>query len=67
MPKRQPYLKFKGFLVENNIQQKEVAKILNISNSALNKKINGTGSDFTVQEAKEICQALNTDSRIFFA
>lgn len=67
MTKRQPYLKFKGFLAENNIQQKEVAKILNISNSALNKKINGTGGDFTVQEAKKICQVLNTDSRIFFA
>ena len=67
MTKKQPYLKFKGFLVENNIQQKEVAKILNISNSTLNKKINGTGSDFTIQEAKKICQTLNTNSEIFFA
>lgn len=50
--RREPYTKFKGFLVENNIKQSEVAKLLNKSNSALNQNINGTGGDFSITELK---------------
>lgn len=50
--RREPYTKFKAFLVENNIKQSEVAKLLNKSNSALNQNINGTGGDFSVVELK---------------
>ena len=50
--RREPYTKFKGFLVENNIKQSEVAKLLKKSNSALNQNINGTGGDFSISELK---------------
>lgn len=50
--RREPYTKFKGFLVENNIKQSEVAKLLNKSKSALNQNINGTGGDFSIAELK---------------
>lgn len=50
--KREPYAKFKSFLVENNIKQGEVAKLLKKSNSALNQNINGTGGDFSIAELK---------------
>lgn len=60
------YSKFKGYLAENNIQQKDIAALIRISPSALSKKINGRGGDFTVQEAKIICKKLNTGAEIFF-
>lgn len=66
MCKKEAYSKLKGFLAENNIQQKKIAKIIDISQSALSKKINGKGGDFTIQEAKKICKALNTGADIFF-
>lgn len=50
--RREPYTKFKAFLVENNIRQAEVAKLLNKSKSALNQNINGTGGDFSISELK---------------
>ncbi len=50
--RREPYLKFKGFLIENCIKQSEVAELLNKSNSALNQNLNGTGGDFSVAELR---------------
>ncbi|GEP63123.1 transcriptional regulator [Clostridium beijerinckii] len=45
------YSKLKGLMVEKDITQQELAKILEISVSTLNFKINGR-SDFSVKEAK---------------
>ena len=66
MLQRATYNKFKGFLVENGIQQKEVAKLLNISVPTFNKKLNGTGSDFSIQVVKKICSTYNIKAEIFF-
>lgn len=66
MLQRATYNKFKGFLVENGIQQKEVAKLLNISVPTFNKKLNGTGSDFSIQDVKKICSRYNIKAEIFF-
>lgn len=52
--RRSPYTKFKVFLVENNIKQSEVAKLLNKSNSALNQNLNGTGGDFSAEELRTL-------------
>lgn len=52
--RRAPYTKFKVFLVENNIKQSEVAKLLNKSNSALNQNLNGTGGDFSAEELRTL-------------
>ena len=63
---RQAYSKLKGVLVEKGIKQKQVAKLLGLSVPSLNKRINGTGSDFTITEARKICIEYNIESDIFF-
>lgn len=63
---KQRYSKFKGYLVENNIHQKEIAKIINVSQATFSKRINGRGGDFTVQDLKQICTYLNIKAEIFF-
>ncbi len=64
--KREPYYKFKGYLAENNIQQKEVAKLINISQATLSKRLNGKGGDFSIQDLKKICTSLKINAEIFF-
>lgn len=63
---REPYYKFKGYLAEKNIQQKDVAKIINISPATLSKRLNGKGGDFTIQDLKKICTELKINAEIFF-
>ena len=63
---REPYFKFKGYLAENNIQQKEIANIINISQATLSKRLNAKGGDFTIQDLKKICDKLNVNAEIFF-
>ncbi|MBU3145762.1 MULTISPECIES: helix-turn-helix domain-containing protein [unclassified Clostridium] len=64
--KRESYFKFKGYLAENSIQQKEIAHIINISQATLSKRLNGKGGDFTIQDLKKICKTLNVKAEIFF-
>ena len=52
------YNKLKGLMTENHITQEKLAKILEISITTLNFKINGK-SDFTVTEAKIISNLLD--------
>ena len=62
---KQPYWKLKGFLAENNIKQKQVAELLGISVPAFNKRLNGTGADFSIREARKICTTFNANVEIF--
>lgn len=48
MENRKPYLKLKGYLVENQIKFQDVAKVLNITDTTFNKKINRNGQDFNL-------------------
>ncbi|MFS0783597.1 helix-turn-helix domain-containing protein [Bacillus sp. 1P06AnD] len=61
-----PYRKFKAFLVEQGIEQREVAKLLEKSVSALNQNLNGTGGDFSLTEVRKICCAYNISSDAYF-
>lgn len=61
-----PYAKFKAFLVENNINQREVAELLGKSVSAFNQNINGTGGDFSIAELRVICEKYNLSSDDYF-
>lgn len=63
---REPYYKFKGYLAENNIQQKEIAEMLDISQASFSKKLNGKSGDFTIQDLKKICTNLKIKAEIFF-
>lgn len=66
LSQREPYYKFKGYLAENNIQQKEVAKLLDISQATLSKRLNGKGGDFSIQDLKKICLNFKIKAEIFF-
>ena len=57
--RRKPYYKFKSFLVEHDIKQQELAKLLNKSKSAINQNLNGTGGDFSISELKVLKEAYN--------
>jgi DNA-binding Xre family transcriptional regulator len=66
LDRREPYYKFKGYLAEKNIQQKDIARIINISEATLSKRLNGKGGDFTIQDLKKICKTLDVKAEIFF-
>lgn len=59
------YCKLKGLMTEKNITQVQLAKLLGISVSTLNQKLNGK-SDFTIQEAKKISEILNKEVDVIF-
>ena len=61
-----PYYKFKAFLVQNNIKQKEVAKMLGITNSTLSTKLNRNGTDFTIKQIRTLCKEFNISADEFF-
>lgn len=61
-----PYYKFKAFLTEKGITQKELANLLGKSVSALNQNINGTGGDFSAKEIRLICSNYKISSDYFF-
>ena len=63
---RQPFYKFKGYLAENGIKQKELASLLEISEVSLSQKINRSGSTFTLDEVKKICEAYDISADDFF-
>lgn len=59
-------LKFKGWLAENGIKQKEIAELLGIDISNANEKINGK-QEFTVPQIRLICQKYNVSADIFLS
>lgn len=64
--RHQPYRKIKAFLVENNISQKQLGTLINKSQSAVNQKLNGTGGDFTLHEARLLSQHFGIPRTYFF-
>lgn len=64
--KYEPYNKLKGYLVENNIKQREVAEVVGLSVSHLNQKLNGTRGDFSATEIRLICKAYNISPLDYF-
>ncbi len=64
--RHRPYYEFKDFLDNNNISQKEVAKLLGKSVSALNQNLNGTGGDFSLEEVRKICRVYKISADEFF-
>lgn len=60
------YLKLKQFMLERNIKNKDMSKVLGIKESVFSKKINMKGSDFNLNEVRKLCQTYNLDANIFF-
>lgn len=64
--KRDPYFKFKGWMVENQISQQQLADILHMNRTQLNQRLNGTGADFTLDEIRKIKEVFQIKTDEFF-
>ena len=59
------YPKVKGYLVEHGIKQKDVAKLLGMTVTTVNNKLNGIG-DFSMKDVRIMCEKLGIGSELFF-
>lgn len=59
-----PDITFKAWLVNNGISQTELAKLLGVSFTAVNAKVNGR-SQWTLPQVKKICTKYNLSADIF--
>lgn len=57
-------LKFKAWMVENRIPQKEIMNLLNLSQTSINKKVNGK-EDFSLSQIRTICEKYKLSADIF--
>ncbi|MBY9077246.1 XRE family transcriptional regulator [Paenibacillus sp. HN-1] len=64
--RRQPYSKIKVYLYQNNIPQVEVGVAIGKTSSAINQKLNGTGGDFSLNEARALCEKFGIPKEFFF-
>ncbi|MCT6889570.1 MAG: helix-turn-helix domain-containing protein [Lactobacillus sp.] len=63
----QPYYGLINALKVSNINQEEAGKIINVSRSTFNQKLNrNAGRDFKLGEAKRLAQRLNISVSDFF-
>lgn len=60
------YTKFKAWMAENDIKQKDLAELLCRRVSTINQKLNGTSGDFTMAEVRKICEQYNISSDTYF-
>lgn len=57
-------LKFKAWMAENRIKQKDIMDLLDLSVTSVNKKVNGK-EDFTLPQIKAICEEYGISADIF--
>lgn len=60
------YVKFKQFLVENDIKRKDIAKLLGISLTLISSKLNTNKDDFTLKQIRILCNKYDLDSNVYF-
>lgn len=65
--RRPVYLKLKAFFVEHDISQAEVADLIEVTRSTFNQKLNGLGADFTLEEARLICDKYHLNMDAYFS
>lgn len=58
-------MKFKAWLVENGISQKDLAEFLGITVVSVNRKLNGS-EDFTIKQIRAICEKYGISADEFF-
>jgi predicted XRE-type DNA-binding protein len=63
---REPYHKFKSWMRENYITQKELADLLHVDRAKINTRLNGTGADFTLDEIRMIKETYKINTDEFF-
>lgn len=64
--KREPYIELKKYMMEHSIKQKDLAKVLKKSPSAINQNLNGTGGDFSLNEARLLIANFSIPMEYFF-
>ncbi|WP_260769254.1 hypothetical protein [Oenococcus oeni] len=52
-------------MAEHGVKQVDVAQVLDTTGNYVNKKINGTGSDFTLYEARRLVRHFGMPGSIF--
>ena len=57
-------INFNGWAVSNNIKQKDIALLLNVSLQTVNNKMNGR-RDFTLDDIKKLNAAYGVSADIF--
>lgn len=63
---KKPFYRLKGYLAENGIKQRELAERIGMSEVSFSQKINRSGSVFTIDEVKLICETLGISADDFF-
>lgn len=63
--KHAPYIAFKHAIAGKGLTYKDVAKVIDVTETTLMLKINGS-SDFYLSEMQAICEAFDLDPAIFF-
>lgn len=58
-------LKFKGWLVEHQIKQSDLAELLGITVESVNAKVNGR-QEFTLSQVKKMCETYGISADDFF-
>lgn len=62
-----PYTKYKAFLWENKITQREEAEMIGVTPPTFSKKINRKfGYDFSLKEVRTICKKHKLNANEFF-
>lgn len=64
--KRPPYKGFMAWMIMQEVSRKELQELLNISESTLAHRLNGTGADFTMKEVRTIINHYGDDVKNFF-
>ena len=64
--KREPYHAIKYFLSVNNLSQMDLGMVIGKSKTDINKRLNGTGSDFTLSEARKLTGEFGIPYAYFF-
>ena len=57
-------LKFKAWMVANRVTQRELAELLDLSLTSINKKVNGK-EDFSLAQIRTICEKYGLSADIF--
>lgn len=60
------YHDIKKWLMDKKITQRKVAVVLKKNTNYVNKKINGTGPDFSLEEARKMHEKLGVPMTYFF-
>lgn len=61
-----PYTKFKAYMEECEIKQKDLAELLGKAIPTVNQNLNGTGGDFSLDDIRKICHTYGISADAFF-